>query len=270
MNISNGSLDCLPYLDAAQSITQQIEDITFISVISASLSGDIAKRKSQSNELCRAAMVSHLQLHGINCKSDCDITVEKSIWGKPNISLSETIERQVKEESIERLLVSTTNDCDILLCIAAAVQSNKIITSTSLGIGVDLLCHSTSKDLFSDCSSEELSQMFFTSEIKSASKIKDPFYLPKLVSIKEAVFKSISEAFHNIAFCSFSHDEIQTASFLDVAIVEITDESIATQLHGQLAEIAKASGVQLVLVRLISGNDYVGAVAVSMGQLLAQ
>ena len=85
MNMSNGSLDCLPYLASAHnSITQRIEDIPHISVKSTFLSGDISNvRKNQSGELCRVAVVRQFQMYEIHPESDCDIKVEKSIWDNP-------------------------------------------------------------------------------------------------------------------------------------------------------------------------------------------
>ena len=185
--------------------------------------------------------------------------------GQPILCLSESIERQLKQKRIERLLVSTTNDCDILLCIAAAVQSNKFSNFKPLGIGVDLMHDRTASGLFSDCSADVLAQVFFESELKYAAAVQDISFHAKSVSVKEAVFKSISEAFHYSAIDSFSKADIQIASYTEIEVLNISDEWIDTRLHGRLADIAKVLGVKKIYAQFVTGKNYFGAIAVSHG-----
>lgn len=193
--------------------------------------------------------------------------IKKNSYGLPFISMS----NNVSDVQSRSFLVSATYDHCAAIGIAVAVCEPycSVRHQLPIGIGIDLMFHSTAGQLFTGCSAGEMEQMFTKQELQEASVQPDQNKATQIllakVSMKEAAFKSVSEAYFHNGGRKMTDEELIRADFMDVEVTEIQPDQPKIKLSGYLCRVAEASGVNRVSVTAIKRKSYVGAIALAMG-----
>jgi phosphopantetheine--protein transferase-like protein len=193
--------------------------------------------------------------------------IEKNHYGLPFVSMS----NNVADARLRSYLVSATYDHSVALGIAAAVCEpySSVRQQQPIGIGIDLMFHSTAGQLFTGCPAVELEQMFTKEELREAYTQPDQNKATQIlltkVSMKEAAFKSVSEAYFHNGGRKLTDEELANADFMDVEVTGMQAGRPKIRLSGYLRNIAEISGVSRVTAVAIKRKSYVGAVALAMG-----
>lgn len=208
-----------------------------------------------------------------------EVEVVRTDDGLPFLSLSARLAELLCAAGIQRMLVSSTNDCGIALGVVAAVTNRPESSvgggepagGTPLGIGVDLIFHATGERLFSDCTAPVLRQMFTEDEINEAfnrpNKALAAQHLLAAVSAKEAAFKSVAEVCKGKMGLESSIDLIEDFSFLDFEVLRLDIENPVVRLLNRVPVIVKKLGIHEIDVRVVTQDNFVGALALSKSDM---
>lgn len=218
----------------------------------------------------KAAVAKVLRQSNLNIGSFMGIEIHKSEYGLPFVHLSGGPAEHAKRAGITDVFVSSTNDAGTAFSIAAAIDREMAIDGTqTLGIGIDFLYNKTAEQMFLGCPASELRQMFTQRELSEAYgqpyQIAAARMLLALVSVKEAAFKAVSEAYFRIHSHSRLDRTLEQLSFLDIEVTGITTNSIRVTLMNQMPYAAKRAGIQNIVVKMSNQEDCVGAIAFAKG-----
>ena len=267
MHAYAGAFDIKPFEKAANRIKEAFADSSVIAVTTAGKSRGYPGRSSLSSRMLSQTVAKALQQSGVKSARPQDVKIIKTEWGLPFICLPGNLEDQAVKTGIKNILVSSTNDQGKVLCVAAALQKKTTCPLQPLGIGVDMLFYSTARHLLADCPQGELEQMFSVNELIEAFGQPDEEsrfrLLLKMLSVKEAVFKSLIEAFWHNRNQSLTEKERQGISFLDVEVTGTAAAKLKIRLLNDLQNIANIAGAGRIFVEIVNEENYCGALALA-------